>query len=96
MMCGYLPFEDVNTTVLYQTILKGEFEIPDWLTPTSISILKGLMCVDPATRLTLKEIWQHPFITKYKVAQTPDIHNQSAQIMPKNLRQTSNPLLSMT
>ena len=28
LICGYLPFEDQNTKVLYQKILLGEFEIP--------------------------------------------------------------------
>lgn len=53
MLCGYLPFEDADTAILYKTILKGEFEIPEWLSPTSISILQGLMCVNPETRLSL-------------------------------------------
>ena len=29
MLCGFLPFEDSNTGVLYQKIMKGEFTIPN-------------------------------------------------------------------
>ena len=31
MLCGYLPFEDPDTAILYKKILKGDFEIPDFL-----------------------------------------------------------------
>jgi 5'-AMP-activated protein kinase, catalytic alpha subunit len=31
MICGYLPFEHPDTAILYRKILKGEFEIPSFL-----------------------------------------------------------------
>lgn len=31
MICGYLPFEDPNTTNLYKKILNGEFKMPKFL-----------------------------------------------------------------
>ena len=33
MVCGYLPFEDPNTTALYKKIISGEFSIPKHITP---------------------------------------------------------------
>jgi 5'-AMP-activated protein kinase catalytic alpha subunit len=83
MLCGYLPFEDIDTAILYKTILKGDFEIPEWLSPTSISILKGLMCVDPISRLTLSEIGKHPFIAKYMPETTK--HNLSLFYNPESV-----------
>ena len=32
MICGYLPFEEAETALLYQKILKGYYEIPSFLT----------------------------------------------------------------
>lgn len=32
MVCGYLPFEESDIALLYRKILKGEFEIPSFLT----------------------------------------------------------------
>ncbi len=32
MLCGYLPFEDPNTSKLYKKIIAGSFEIPRKLT----------------------------------------------------------------
>lgn len=33
MIMGYLPFEDSNVHNLYNKIKKGEFKIPEWLSP---------------------------------------------------------------
>jgi len=33
LICGYLPFEDPNTAKLYQKILKGDFNIPKFISP---------------------------------------------------------------
>ena len=56
MLCGFLPFEDPNTALLYKKILKGDFELPDFLSNRSIKFLKQLLCIDPANRLKLKDI----------------------------------------
>ena len=31
LVCGYLPFEDPNTARLYDKILKGQYEIPPFV-----------------------------------------------------------------
>jgi len=31
MMCGYLPFEDPNTSKLYKKIVAGQYEIPKFI-----------------------------------------------------------------
>jgi 5'-AMP-activated protein kinase catalytic alpha subunit len=28
LLCGYLPFEDANTSALYKKILNGDYQIP--------------------------------------------------------------------
>ena len=39
MLCGFLPFEDPDTALLYKKILKGAFELPEFLTSRSIQFL---------------------------------------------------------
>ena len=63
MLCGFLPFEDPDTALLYKKILKGDFELPDFLTNRSIKFLKELLCTDPSKRLMLKEIKVHTWFT---------------------------------
>lgn len=47
MLCGYLPFEDTNTHVLYKKILSGSIDLPNFLSLNSVTILRGMLNVDP-------------------------------------------------
>ncbi len=54
MICGYLPFEEQETALLYQKILKGYYEIPSFLSIDAVRIIKGLLTVNPKERLTFE------------------------------------------
>jgi len=77
MLCGYLPFEDPDTAILYKKILKGDFEIPDFLTSKCATFLKGILCIDPKTRFTLEKIKKHPWYAQYneQANQSIDVDN---------------------
>ena len=59
MLCGYLPFEDDNTNILYKKILKGVFELPDFLSRSAKDILTKILNTDPETRYTTTDIRMH-------------------------------------
>lgn len=40
MVCGYLPFEDRNTSNLYKKIMNGEYTLPPYLSFECQDILK--------------------------------------------------------
>jgi len=61
MVCGYLPFEESDTALLYRKILKGEFEIPSFLSIQVVELLKGLLNVDPQKRFSFERIYMHPW-----------------------------------
>ena len=65
MLCGFLPFEDPDTAILYKKILRGDFELPDFLSNRSIKFLQALLCTDPRQRLTLREIKKHQWFTQF-------------------------------
>ncbi len=65
MLCGYLPFEDDNTNILYKKILKGVFELPDFLSRYAKDILLKIMNTDPESRYTIADIRQHPWYSTY-------------------------------
>jgi 5'-AMP-activated protein kinase catalytic alpha subunit len=50
MICGYLPFEDPETALLYQKILKGEFVLPDHVSKEAGDILGNILKTDPDLR----------------------------------------------
>lgn len=66
MLCGYLPFEDPNTTELYKKILKGRFEVPEFLSPNAKDLLKRVLNTDPKKRATIREIREHAWYSLVK------------------------------
>jgi len=50
MVCGYLPFEDANTSLLYKKILSGEYVLPAAVSPSFRDLLSKILTVDPAKR----------------------------------------------
>ena len=53
MLCGYLPFEDPDTSELYKKIQAGMYEVPDYLSLEVQSLLKGILNVDPEARFNI-------------------------------------------
>ena len=53
--------------VLFEKIKKGEFEFPspswDNISNDAIEIIRKLLVVDPAKRMTPEELLKHPWIT---------------------------------
>ena len=47
LICGYLPFEDPNTANLYQKILKGDFQIPRFVSKEAADLMRHILCTDP-------------------------------------------------
>lgn len=62
LLCGFLPFDDDNMMILYRKILRGKFNIPKWLSPTSVLILNQMLQVDPKKRITIKHLLNHPWL----------------------------------
>lgn len=64
LVCGYLPFEDSNTSVLYRKILSGEYRPARWISNEVRDLLRHVLEVDPAKRYTLEDIRKHPWYTQ--------------------------------
>ena len=47
MIWGYLPFEDPDTSKLYQKILSGEFEVPEFMPKLVEDLLHKILNTDP-------------------------------------------------
>jgi len=63
MVCGYLPFEDPDTSILYNKIMDGKFEIPNWVSSDCRDLMWKILNIDPEVRLTSKAITEHPWYT---------------------------------
>ena len=66
MLCGYLPFEDPDTSTLYKKILAGDFKIPKYVSPEGRDLIKSILNTDPVTRYTIEDIRRHPWFNLYR------------------------------
>jgi len=83
LLCGFPPFYHQNTTFLYKLIKKGEFGFPDpyWteISTSAKELIKGLLTVDPAKRLTATQVLAHPWV-KGKEAKTTQLPGMTVQL----------------
>ena len=66
MICGFLPFEDPNTSQLYKKILNAEYKIPSFVSKDGADILKGILETDADKRLTIEQIREHPWYKQHQ------------------------------
>ena len=59
LICGFLPFEDPDTTELYKKILKGQFNIPDFVSADARDLIRKILMHDPVKRITPQGIRDH-------------------------------------
>lgn len=65
MICGYLPFEDPNTSALYKKIIAGDFHIPKFVSPVAKDLLQGILTTDPNRRYSIRTIKNHEWFQQY-------------------------------
>ena len=61
MVCGYLPFEDEDQTVLFHKIAKGLFTLPGYLSYKCKDLIKNILVTNPNKRYGFDEIKKHPW-----------------------------------
>ena len=50
LVCGYLPFEDPNTSCLYKKILNAEYHIPNFVSEEAKDLISCILNTDPEKR----------------------------------------------
>lgn len=58
---GYLPFNDSNVTNMFRKIQRGQFRIPNWISPDLKFFLRRLLDPNPNTRISIHEILEDPW-----------------------------------
>ena len=61
MVCGYLPFEDDDQTVLFHKIAKGLFTLPGYLSYKCKDLIKNILVTNPKKRYGFDDIKKHPW-----------------------------------
>ncbi|KAF4317684.1 hypothetical protein BBO99_00007845 [Phytophthora kernoviae] len=70
MVCGFLPFEDSNTNLLYKKILSANYKMPTFLSPNVQDLIRHILETDPEKRYNVDKIRQHPWLAGVT---TPDV-----------------------
>jgi len=66
LICGFPPFYNENIPLLFESIMKAEFEYPNeyWahVSDDAIEFIDSLLVVDPRKRLSAKQALTHPWL----------------------------------
>ena len=47
MLCGFLPFDDADTNKLYKKIMRGIFNVPDFISVFAKDLIQKILVTDP-------------------------------------------------
>ncbi|XP_070604396.1 tribbles homolog 1 [Erythrolamprus reginae] len=61
LLVGRYPFHDSDPTALFSKIRRGQFCIPDHVSPKARCLIRSLLRREPSERLTAPEILLHPW-----------------------------------
>ncbi|KAK1965673.1 Pkinase-domain-containing protein [Colletotrichum sublineola] len=65
LLAACLPFDDPDIGALLQKTKRGTYEIPEFLSSEAKDLIRRMLVANPDTRISIKEMWQHPLIRKY-------------------------------
>lgn len=66
LLVGKPPFEEVDKNATYKRIAKVDFRIPSYVDALAGDFIASLLQKDPANRISLSQVFAHPWITTNK------------------------------
>ncbi|ORY97291.1 kinase-like domain-containing protein [Syncephalastrum racemosum] len=64
LLTGWLPFDDPNMTRLLMRIKTGRYrKMPETLSEGAKDLVRRMLTVDPAKRITMEQVLMHPWMT---------------------------------
>ena len=72
-VCGYLPFEDPNTSQLYKKILSGDYKFPKFISPVCKDFIEKILTTDPDLRYNIDQIRAHDWFCQLNEEIRPGI-----------------------
>ncbi|CEP19895.1 hypothetical protein [Parasitella parasitica] len=64
LLSGHLPFDDDNIRQLLNKVKVGKYKIPEHLSDEARDLITKILVINPAKRLTMKQVQSHPWFTK--------------------------------
>ncbi|KAG2030743.1 hypothetical protein BDR03DRAFT_974145 [Suillus americanus] len=72
LLTGTLPFDDDDEAVMKEKVIQGQYEDPEWLSTDARDLVRSILEVDPAKRLTIPQILASPWFTSTPSAPISD------------------------
>eukprot|EP00049_Salpingoeca_infusionum_P010048 m.170287 g.170287 ORF g.170287 m.170287 type:complete len:861 (-) comp14527_c2_seq4:491-3073(-) len=63
LLAGDMPFKDDNAVTNLKKINTATYEMPPFLSDSAKDLLERILKRDPEERLTMEELWEHPWVT---------------------------------
>ncbi|GJY59026.1 SNF1-related protein kinase catalytic subunit alpha KIN10-like protein isoform X1, partial [Tanacetum coccineum] len=70
LLTAILPFDDENVSTLFAKIKSGIYTIPNYLSLGARDLISRMLIVDPVNRITIPEIYKHPWYSIKSVIMT--------------------------
>lgn len=61
IITGQQPFSEENAAANLMKIDAASYELPDHLSDEAKDLISNILVRDPAKRLTVAQLWQHPW-----------------------------------
>lgn len=88
LLVGRYPFHDSDPTALFSKIRRGQFCIPDHISPKARCLIRSLLRREPSERLTAPEILLHPWFEAVLESGYGDQDVRvSDQVVPEQLKE---------
>ncbi|KAJ7340965.1 hypothetical protein JRQ81_004252 [Phrynocephalus forsythii] len=97
MLVGRYPFHDIEPSSLFSKIRRGQFSIPETLSPKAKCLIRSILRREPSERLTSQEILDHPwFSTDFNVSNSGyGAKEVTDQLVPDvNMEEDSDPFFN--
>ena len=84
IICGYLPFEEENTSKLYKKVLSCEYKIPSYISEEGKDLLRCILRTNPDLRYTLSQIKEHKWLEHESILiKNLSLKNSLTQFIPR-------------
>uniref|UniRef100_A0A673YDT5 non-specific serine/threonine protein kinase n=1 Tax=Salmo trutta TaxID=8032 RepID=A0A673YDT5_SALTR len=96
LVCGSLPFDGPSLPALRQRVTEGRFRIPFFMSEDCENLIRRMLVVDPAKRISVAQIKQH----RWMLADPTALHQTLSMALPltdynSNLGDYSEPVLGI-
>ncbi|ODQ66006.1 kinase-like protein, partial [Nadsonia fulvescens var. elongata DSM 6958] len=66
LLTGMLPWDDykiriANEDIFYDFIIRASLSFPEFINESACNLIQNILCIDPDTRFTMKDIKSHPW-----------------------------------